>query len=346
MKVLTVVIPVYNTEKYLRRCLDSILLRDICSDIEVIAVNDGGRDGSINILNEYKSIFPNTLIVIDKENGGHGSVINVGLQMATGKYFKVVDSDDWVNSADFIRLVGKLKEENADLVVTNYKKEYVYNGVSEYLKYRELESEKIYDFCTLDLSILNKEYFVMATSTYKTEVLRKSNLVLLEKTFYVDMQYNAVPILSVDCFVYYDLDIYRYFIGRPDQSINVESFVRNRAHHDSVIRYLVEFYCEHENLMCENKKEYIQLIIFYMLTTHYYIYCVYNAHSNRAIRKEISSFDKYLKQRSTKLYNLINMNRKIRYNRKTNFIFIEIGPKVFNKLIDICGRLLKKFGEL
>ena len=128
--MLTILVPVYNTEKYIKRCLDSILLKETNTDVEVLAVSDGSKDGAVDIIKEYQKQYPDTLRLIEKENGGHGSTINVGIKNATGKYFKVLDSDDWVNSIDFIQFVKKLKKEDADLVVTNYSKEHVYSGVS------------------------------------------------------------------------------------------------------------------------------------------------------------------------------------------------------------------------
>ena len=172
MKILTIAVPVYNTEKYISRCLDSMLIDEVLDDIEIITINDGSKDNSINILREYEKKYPNTVVVIDKENGGHGSGVNAGLKNATGKYYRVIDSDDWVNSKDFVTFVKNLKKDDADLVITNYSKEHVYNGASEFLEYKDLEDGKEYDFDTMDLEILHGEYFVMATATYKTETLR------------------------------------------------------------------------------------------------------------------------------------------------------------------------------
>ena len=111
MKILSIAIPVYNTEKYIKRCMDSILLKEIIDDIEIILVNDGSKDNSINIMNEYKDSYPQSVVVIDKENGGHGSTINAALTVASGKYFRVLDSDDWFDSIDFITFVKNLKNE-------------------------------------------------------------------------------------------------------------------------------------------------------------------------------------------------------------------------------------------
>lgn len=345
MKALSIAIPVYNTEKYIRRCVDSLILDSVLEDIEIILVNDGSKDHSIEILKEYKEKYPQSIIVIDKENGGHGSTINAALEIASGKYFRVLDSDDWFDSKNFITFVQKLKQENADIVITNYKKEYVYNGYSEKINWKKLEEGVEYELDKIDLELLDKEYFVMANSTYKTEILRKSNLKLLEKTFYVDMQYNIVPISCVKTFTFYKLDIYRYFIGRPEQSMNLQNFVKNRYNHEKVVKYLLEYYTKNEQSFSSNKKQYIELILFYMLTTHYYIYCVYAKKEKKQIYKEIKEFDSYLKNLNLGLYNKMYGIGQIKCNRKTKFVFVKISPQLFSKFVSMCGRLVKKKGE-
>ena len=275
MKLLTVVVPVYNTEKYIKRCLDSLDNKEINSKIEVLIVSDGSKDNSINIARNYENKYPDTFKIIEKENGGHGSTINKGLEIAKGKYFRVLDSDDWVDSVNFVKFVNELDNIDVDLVVTDYSKEFIYEGRSEKLIYKDLETRKIYNFDEFDLNVLNGEYFVMATSTYKTEILRKSNLKLMEKTFYVDMQYNVVPIPYVNNFIYLNLDIYRYFIGRKDQSVNTTSFVKNHLNHDKVVKYLIDYYDNLDEKLSNNKKEYIKIILKYILFTHYSIYCIY-----------------------------------------------------------------------
>ena len=209
MKSLTILIPVYNTEKYIKRCLDSLLVPEVLDDIEIIVVSDGSKDHSAEIVREYVERYPDTIILIDKENGGHGSTINAGIAAATGKYFRVLDSDDWFNTLEFAEFTARLRNEDADLVVCDYRKEHTYNSQSEYFQYKNLRDGQVYDLDKFDLALLEGEYFVMATSTYKTEILRKSGLKLLEKTFYVDMQYNVDPITRVNNFTYNHFDIYR-----------------------------------------------------------------------------------------------------------------------------------------
>ena len=338
MKSLTVLVPVYNTEKYIKRCLDSLLVPEVLDDIEIIVVSDGSRDGSTEIVREYVERYPDTIILIDKENGGHGSTINAGIAAAAGRYFRVLDSDDWFNTVDFAEFVARLKEENSDLVVCDYRKEHTYNSKSEYFEYKNLEDGKVYNFDDFDLADLEGEYFVMATSTYKTEVLRKTGLKLLEKTFYVDMQYNVVPITQVDTFTYYHLDIYRYFIGRKEQSMNMDNFVRNQEHHKKMIKWLLEYYTKISGRLSPNKKEYIEIILTYTLNTHYSIYCEYDDNHKRAY-SEIKDFDRYLHRVNPVLYERLNCMAYVRYNRKTQFKFVRINGAKWNKVMAGARRL-------
>ena len=125
MKVLTVLVPTYNVEKYLRRCLDSLLLPEVLEEIEVLVVNDGSKDGSADIARAYEKKYPQTVVFVDKENGGHGSTINVGIEKAQGTYFKVLDSDDWVNEQAYRQVLDTLRrfvygKDTLDMLITNF----------------------------------------------------------------------------------------------------------------------------------------------------------------------------------------------------------------------------------
>ena len=340
MKILTVIVPVYNTEKYIKRCLDSLDNKEINDKLEVLVVSDGSKDNAINIAKEYSKRLPDTFKIIEKENGGHGSTINKGLELATGKYFRVLDSDDWVDNVNFVEFVKKLEDQDADLVVTDYSKEFIYEGKSEKIVYKNLEPNKKYIFDKFDLNILNGEYFVMATSTYKTEVLRKSNLKLMEKTFYVDMQYNVVPIPYVNSFVYFDLDIYRYFIGRLDQSVNTASFVKNHLNHDKVVKYLIDYYSNLTDIS-DTKKEYIRIILKYILFTHYSIYCIYFKKKRQGY-KLVKEFDKYLYNKNKELYDVSNISFiKIYRNLKFTPTLLVIN-RMKDSLIKIGRRMIRR----
>ena len=339
MKILTVLVPVYNVEKYVKRCLDSLLLPEILDDIEVLVVNDGSKDSSADIVKAYQERFPQAIVFVDKENGGHGSTINVGIKKAQGKYFKVLDSDDWVNIEDFVEFVHRLKEETADVVLCDYRKEHTYSSKSDYFAYEGLEDSRQYYLDEIDLGILRGEYFMMATTTYLTEMLRESGLNMLEKTFYVDMQYNIVPITKVQTFTYYHLDIYRYFIGRKEQSMNMDNFVRNQEHHKRMIKWLIEYYTRISKELTPNKREYIEIILTYTLNTHYSIYCEYDKDHKRAY-KEVREFDEYLMRTNQVLYERINCMAYVRYNRNTKFKFVKINGTKWKKAMEL-GRKIK-----
>lgn len=333
MKTLSIVVPTYNVEKYLKRCIDSLIYDErILEDIEILIVNDGSKDSSLEIAKEYEKKYPQTVKVIDKENGGHGSTINAGLKIAKGKYFRVIDSDDWVNIDEFGDYVKDLKKYDVDIVITNYNKELLYSGEIQTFNYKNLEYNKVYNLLEFDYDLLEDSYFYMATSTIKTEKLRKADLHLDEKTFYVDMEYILLPFLQMETIVYLDYNIYRYFIGRADQSVNIQSFVRNRSHHERVLKRLLEFYKGIDEK--EPRKVYIKKIILQMLNTHYTIYCKAKLNSKSDLN-EIRTFDKYLHDNYFDLYeDLKNNQRYIKWNQKTKFNYSQFCNNLLSRICE------------
>lgn len=319
--ILTVLVPVYNVEKYIDRCLFSLTSdTETLKNIEILIVNDGSKDNSILTAKKYEEKFPRNIKIIDKENGGHGSTINVGMKNAKGKYFRVIDSDDWVNIIDFPSFVAHLKDVDVDAVLTNYTREYVYDGTSHMFKYNsEIYYNTVYDLMDFDLELFGLDYFFMATTTFKTEVLRQSNFSLDEKTFYVDMQFIIFPFKNIQNFIYLDYDIYRYFIGRNDQSIAVDSLIKHRKDHEKVLKKLLSFY--KDTVLLKNKQNYISKIIVLMLNTHYSIYTDKKIIYNDMI-KEIQEFDAFLKLEHEDLYKKSGeYYPRLNTYRKTNFIF-------------------------
>lgn len=292
MKVLSIVVPVYNTELYLARCLDSMLYdKNIFDDIEIIVVNDGSKDGSLAIAKQYEKQF-SCVRVIDKHNGGHGSTINAALKIANGKYFRVVDSDDWLNMTDFPKYVKALKKTDVDAVITDYRKEMTFGGeVVEFHFDKKIEFGKIYDL-NRDANLFGDDYFHMAATAFKTERLKEADFELDEKCFYVDMEFVVFPLKTVNTFTRLDFNLYRYMIGRAEQSINMNSMFRRRSDHDKVLRRLLRFY--EENNFSTKKKNFIQNIISLMASTHYYIF-LHPISTRKATAKELRKFDKFFK---------------------------------------------------
>ena len=171
----------------------------------------------------------------------------------------------------------------------------------------------------------------MATSTFKTSILKHNDVVLDEKMFYVDMEFVIFPIKYINKFIYLDYDIYRYFIGRSDQSVSSASMVKNRKNHEAVLKRLINFY-ENEDLS-ETKKKYIFNILQQMLNTHYIIYCSYTRIDKKQ-KYEIKNFDKYLLEKSPTLYQKCNDKAFIRWNRRTKFRFASTKRQLFTRLFN------------
>lgn len=245
-KLITFTVPCYNSEAYMRNCIDSILVGG--DDIEIIIVNDGStKDKTAEIADEYQAKYPNICRAIHKENGGHGSGVNAGIKNARGKYFKVVDSDDWVDKDALINVLNKLREleknkTNIDLFIANY----VYERVS-------LNEQKVVDFSTKlpknkvfswdDMGKFGpNEFLAMHTLIYRTQILWDSKIELPKHTFYVDNIFASLPLIYVDDIYYMDEDLYRYFIGRDDQSVNEDVMLRQIDQQIKVCKIICENY--------------------------------------------------------------------------------------------------------
>ncbi|GAA2181603.1 glycosyltransferase family 2 protein [Brooklawnia cerclae] len=223
VKTLTIVVPCYNSEGYLRRCLDSLMTR--ASDVEILVVDDGSTDGTGAIAESYAERFPALLRVIHQPNRGHGGAVNTGIREASGRYLKIVDSDDWLDAQAFDQVLRALRgfgsaDEDIDAVVSNFVYEKVGKRRKKTVRYRgvlpvgrAVTWDEVGDFGAA-------QYILMHALIYRTEMLRACGLQLPEHTFYVDNLYSYVPLRHVRRLYYVDVDLYRYFIGRPDQSVN------------------------------------------------------------------------------------------------------------------------------
>ncbi len=231
MKKISFIVPCYNSEEYMERCIDSLLIGG--EDVEIIIVNDGSKDKTKDIANQYQKKYPKIVKVVHKENGGHGSGVNAGIKNAAGKYFKVVDSDDWLDKDALKKLLEKIKEleknkEEIDLIICNYVYDHLYDNEHKVMNFNNVfKPNKICEWN--DLGHFNtSQYMIMHSLIYKTAVLKQSKINLPEHTFYVDNIVAYQPLPFVKKIVYLDLDLYHYFIGREDQSVN-ECVMINRV---------------------------------------------------------------------------------------------------------------------
>ncbi len=221
--VLSIAVPCYNSADYMDHCIESLLGTD---GLEVIIVDDGStRDATPDKADAWAAAYPGQIRVIHQPNKGHGGAVNAGLAAARGRYFRVVDSDDWLDR-DALRLLMTMLRRfiatgnEVDLIVTNYVYEHVASGTRKVIDYRgALPTNRVIDWNGIG-RFGPGQNILMHAATYRTEVLRGCGLTLPEHTFYVDNIFVYVPLPSVRSLYYLPVDLYRYFIGRDDQSVN------------------------------------------------------------------------------------------------------------------------------
>lgn len=223
-KVISIIIPTYNMENYLRRCLDSLILtEEQMSLLEVLVINDGSKDSSSLIAHEYESRFPDTFRVIDKENGNYGSCVNRGLKEATGKYVKVLDADDWFNNESFKSFVTFLKDCSAECVLTDY--------VRVNQSGKVLEGEKIgltegfYDVKDVPYCVVQQLW--MYQVTYRLDNLRKIEYHQTEGISYTDQEWIFLPLSTCKTWHYFPIILYCYLIGREGQTMQKSVVEKN-----------------------------------------------------------------------------------------------------------------------
>lgn len=233
MKLLTVTVPCYNSAEYMEKCIDSLLRGG--ERVEIIIINDGSKDRTGEIADRYAGEHPDIVRVVHQENGGHGEGINQGLAWASGKYFKVVDSDD-VLSEDFPTFLDRLEEcdraGGVDLMVTNYFYVHTDGKGDRSICYKHnLPEGRIFSWEDTRPFKLH-QMLTIHSCTFRTELMRQTAKRPLPKhVFYEDnlMVYRVLQ--HVERMYYMDADLYRYWIGRPDQSVQQGTMMKRYTHH-------------------------------------------------------------------------------------------------------------------
>lgn len=245
MKYISFAIPCYNSQDYMAHAIESILPGG--EDIEIIIVNDGSKDRTSEIAHEYMEKYPTIIKVVDKENGGHGDAVNSGLMHATGKYFKVVDSDDWVDEEALLKVLDTVKgfvkdESEVDMVIANYVYEKVGMTHKKVIRYDNvLPENQIFKWEDIGHFRLD-QYILMHSVIYRTEMLKLCQLELPKHTFYVDNIYVYYPLPHVRTLYYMNVDLYRYFIGREDQSVNEKVMINRIDQQLFVTKKMISMY--------------------------------------------------------------------------------------------------------
>ena len=285
MKILTVTIPSYNAEKYLNKGIQTMLEESILEDIEIIIVDDGSTDKTAQIADAYHEKYPDTIKVIHKKNGGHGSTINSGIQEASGKYFCVIDADDWVDTANFVKIISIMKRCKADLILANEVKVDSDDTIQGYhKKFKKLPNEREVDLDQYIGKINNIEmhnYFILS------DILKRNNIHCHEHLYYVDQEFVLYSLMYVQTVLYTDIVVYHYFWGRSGQSVSQESKRKNYSHLTMVSDFLIDFYKQNKCSMTLNQRKHYEAKIAWFQLAIYSVLLGYNNNEKKIEMKNM-----------------------------------------------------------
>jgi len=302
MKYITFAVPCYNSENYLEHCVETLLKGG--EDVEIILINDGSTDKTKNIIDKYEKKYPSIIKGVHKENGGHGSGVNKGLELATGLYYKVVDSDDWVEEnslKEVLKTIKKLKQEKrlVDMMVVNYVYEKGEDGTKEIHYKRTLPENKV--FTWNEVGHFKKDaYLLMHSVIYNTKFLKNTKIKLPEHTFYVDNIFVYYPLPKIKTMYYLNVPFYRYFIGREDQSVNESVMIKRIDQQIFVTKTMIDFFNPYD--YWESNKRCAKYLVHYidiMMTVSSMLLQVSGTKEHQEKRKELWN---YLKEKNKKLY--------------------------------------------
>lgn len=243
MKLITFTVPCYNSAAYMDRCVEALLPAG--KEAEIILVDDGSTDDTGKVADAYAEKYPDIVRVIHQENGGHGEGVNQGIRNATGMFFKVVDSDDWLDTEALAKVMEVLRsyanaETPLDLLMANYVYEHVADNTRNVVDYTGILPEnRVFHWDEIGKFPPDKN-ILMHSVIYRTEVLRASKLELPKHTFYVDNLFVYQPLPQVKTIYYLNLDLYRYFIGRDDQSVNEKNMIKRVDQQLRVTRLMMQ----------------------------------------------------------------------------------------------------------
>ncbi|WMC92015.1 glycosyltransferase family 2 protein [Kineothrix sp. MB12-C1] len=339
MKLLTIAIPCYNSEGYMRKCVESLLTGG--EDVEIIIVNDGSKDGTAQIAEEYEKRYPSIVRAVHKENGGHGSAVNTGIEHASGLFFKVVDSDDWVKEDAYREILDTLRElaggeKSLDMLISNFVYEKEGEKRNKVMRYRHaLPHNEMFTWS--DIRYFRKgQYILMHSVIFRTKLLKDCGLKLPEHTFYVDNLFVFEPLPFVKNMFYLDVNFYRYYIGRDGQSVNETIMISRIDQQIKVNKIMVDYMAEHKAKIKANRKMKNYMINYLEIITTVSSILLIRGGSEEHLSKKKELWD-YIHQKDKWLY------RKLRYGILGNSMHLpgKGGRKISVEGYRICQRFFK-----
>lgn len=236
-KILSLAIPAYNMERLIARCLDSVALKEFNNDLEILLINDGSKDNTLDIMRKYASEYVELIRLINKPNGGWGSAINLAMKEATGKYFKILDSDDWFQKEAFSSFIQVLKTSDEDLIATSYSK--VYDELAP--EYIELpyQDGRVYTFEALLQEHQFNSFLPMATLCFKTSILKD---ITVSDRYYADVEYALYPLAKVNTVKFCNCNLYQYYLIGNEHSTSQLGYKRHFNDYIEMTHKLINFY--------------------------------------------------------------------------------------------------------
>jgi glycosyltransferase involved in cell wall biosynthesis len=322
----------------MRKCIESLLTGG--EDVEIIIVNDGSKDGTAGIAEEYAQKYPTIVKAVHQENGGHGAAVNTGIRNAEGLYFKVVDSDDWVKKEAYLQVLDTLRELAGgacalDMLVCNFVYEKEGEKRKKVMHYRHIfPTGKLFtwDDCH---HFTKGHYILMHSVIFRTRLLRDCELTLPEHTFYVDNIYVFEPLPHVKNMYYLDVNFYRYYIGREGQSVNEEVMISRIDQQIKVNKIMIDYMVDRKAEIMKNKRldQYMRNYLEIITTVSSVLLIRSGTEENLAKKKELW---KYLKSKDRKLFGWMRhgimgsaMNLPGRSGRKISVGGYKICQKIF-----------------
>ena len=279
-------------ENYLRRCLDSLIIdEEEMKQLEVLVINDGSKDSSSQIAHEYQERYPDTFRVIDKENGNYGSCINRGLMEAKGGYVKVLDADDWFDKSSFEEYLRCLKVVDVDVVVTNV----CFLNNDGVLSYNTKKFPKNKILNVEEMTALWIHYV-----TYSLDVFKSLNYHQTEGISYTDEEFVYFPIMNVRTFYYLPVYLYRYFLGRDGQTMNINIWKRDFSQEIIVSKNLLTHWKNNSTLYGIAKRAMKDKIIVHINHFFHRVLLEYKMYDN----EEVIRFDDYIRENTPDIYQL------------------------------------------
>lgn len=334
MKLMTATIPCYNSEAYMSHAIETLLSGG--EDMEIIIVNDGSVDDTQKIAEQYQAKYPTIVRVISQENGGHGEAVNTGLANASGLYFKVVDSDDWVSEKALRQVLDTLKKliadgKSPDLFLANYVYEKVNAKKKKVINYKwALPKDQIFTWDDI-MHFKQSQNILMHSTIYRTNLLKKCGIRLPKHTFYVDNIFVYQPLPYVKTLYYMDVNLYRYFIGREDQSVNEQVMIKRIDQQLKITKIMIE---SHDLMQIRSKKlrNYMIKYLSMMMTVSSVFLIKEGSEDSLAKKQELWD---YLKTYDRRLYKKIrsqilgrSMNLPGKFGRK----IVETGYNITRKI--------------